>query len=152
MKYDMILKKLEWENDVLFSSVFLTILQIFSLEFTLIRDQGWINVSTYGPMCSRFDIFVLVLLNNVDLLRCKCKLSAQVFSCWICGNFQSAIPFSRMRNPNLIKTHKMAQWHNHWSIMMDQHFCFSQDIFCREMIKTEKGLLRGFFFYLSYFI
>jgi len=31
-----------------FSSVFLTILQIFSVEVTLIRDQGWINVGAYG--------------------------------------------------------------------------------------------------------
>jgi len=28
---------------------FFTILQIFSLEVTLIRDQGWINVGAYGP-------------------------------------------------------------------------------------------------------
>jgi len=33
-----------------FSSVFLTISQIFCLEVSLIRDQGWINVGTYGPM------------------------------------------------------------------------------------------------------
>jgi len=33
-----------------FSSVFLTILKIFSLEVTLIRDQGWINVGAYGPL------------------------------------------------------------------------------------------------------
>jgi len=33
-----------------FSSVFLTILQIFSLEVTLIHDQGWINVGAYGPL------------------------------------------------------------------------------------------------------
>jgi len=48
MKYDMILKELK-EIDVLFTSVFLTILQIFSLEGTLIRDQGWINVGAYDP-------------------------------------------------------------------------------------------------------
>jgi len=34
-----------------FSSIFLTILQIFSLEVTLIRDQGWINVGAYDAMC-----------------------------------------------------------------------------------------------------
>jgi len=33
--------------DLLFSSVFLTILQIFCSEVTLIRDQVWINVGAY---------------------------------------------------------------------------------------------------------
>jgi len=37
MKYDIVV-------DLLFSTVFLTILQIFSTEVTLIRDQGWITV------------------------------------------------------------------------------------------------------------
>jgi len=37
------------EINLLFSSVFLTILQIFSLEVTLIRDQVLINVGAYGP-------------------------------------------------------------------------------------------------------
>jgi len=36
---------------LLFSSVFLT----NSLEVSLIRDQGWINVGAYGP--KRFAIF-----------------------------------------------------------------------------------------------
>jgi len=29
--------------------MFLITLQIFSLEITLIRDQGWINVGAYDP-------------------------------------------------------------------------------------------------------
>jgi len=37
------------EIHLLFSSVFLAILQIFSPEVTLIRDQGCINVSAYDP-------------------------------------------------------------------------------------------------------
>jgi len=32
----------------LFSSVFLTILQIFSFKVTLIRDQGWIKAGAYA--------------------------------------------------------------------------------------------------------
>jgi len=40
--------------------VFLTILQIFSLEVTLIRDYGWINVSAYDPI-----IFVVFFLLEV---------------------------------------------------------------------------------------
>jgi len=39
---------MKYEIDQLFSSVFLTILQKFSLEVTLIRDQGWINVGAYS--------------------------------------------------------------------------------------------------------
>jgi len=38
------------EIDLLFSSVFLTILQIFCPEVTLIRDQLLINVDAYDPM------------------------------------------------------------------------------------------------------
>jgi len=41
--------------DVLFSSVFLTILQIFSLEATLISDQGWINVGAYDPKAVKIE-------------------------------------------------------------------------------------------------
>jgi len=33
----------------LFSSVFLTVLQIFSPEVMLIRDQDWINGGACGP-------------------------------------------------------------------------------------------------------
>jgi len=44
MKYDTILKELH-EIDILFSSVFFTILQIFSPKVTLIRDQDRINVA-----------------------------------------------------------------------------------------------------------
>jgi len=36
-------------STVFFSSVFLTILQIFNPEVTLIRDQVLISVGTYGP-------------------------------------------------------------------------------------------------------
>jgi len=46
----MILKELN-QTDILFSSVFFSILQIFSLEVKLICDQGWINVGAYNPMC-----------------------------------------------------------------------------------------------------
>jgi len=46
MKYGVILKEIKWDGCI-FSLVFLTILQIFSLEVTLIRDQGWISVGVY---------------------------------------------------------------------------------------------------------
>jgi len=36
--------------DLLFNSVFLTILQIFSREVTLIPDQALINVGTYDTI------------------------------------------------------------------------------------------------------
>jgi len=42
------------EINVLFSSVFLPILQIFSLEVTLICDQGWINVGAYDSKWAEF--------------------------------------------------------------------------------------------------
>jgi len=51
--------------DVLFSSVFLTILQIFVLEFTLIRDQGWINVGAYDPWRRCFN-FVTGCIENLS--------------------------------------------------------------------------------------
>jgi len=35
--------------NLLLGSVFLTILQIFNPEVTLIRDQVWINVGAYEP-------------------------------------------------------------------------------------------------------
>jgi len=47
MKYDMIIKELSSEVDLLFC--LLTILQIFSPEVTLIRDHVLINVGTYEP-------------------------------------------------------------------------------------------------------
>jgi len=50
----MIIKELNYDRsmdfyaiDLLFSSIFVTILQIFSSKVTLIRDQVWINI--YGP-------------------------------------------------------------------------------------------------------
>jgi len=49
MKYDVIMKELN-EIDLRFSSVFLTIFQIFSPEVTLICDQVLINVGTYDPL------------------------------------------------------------------------------------------------------
>jgi len=44
----MILKEIQ-RLYLLFSSIFLTILQIFSTEVTLICDQILINISAYGP-------------------------------------------------------------------------------------------------------
>jgi len=49
--------------DLFLSSVFLTILQIFSHEFTLIRDQGWIN--GWGLI---FDFKLLVKLDRYIFL------------------------------------------------------------------------------------
>jgi len=34
--------------------VFLTILEIFSFEVTLIRDQGWFNVGAYTALCVQY--------------------------------------------------------------------------------------------------
>jgi len=39
--------------DILFSSVFHTILLIISPEVTLIRDQVWINVGAFNPKSGR---------------------------------------------------------------------------------------------------
>jgi len=54
--YDMMLK----EIDLLFSSIFLTILQMLSPEITLICDQVLINVGTYGPSGLGLDLKKLV--------------------------------------------------------------------------------------------
>jgi len=55
MKYDMILKELN-KIDLLFSSVYFTILQIFIPEVSLIRDQVLITVGAY-------DIYRVLLCN-----------------------------------------------------------------------------------------
>jgi len=50
----MILKDLKGDSlDLLFSSVFLSILQMFIPEVTLIRDQIWINIDAYDCMTLR---------------------------------------------------------------------------------------------------
>jgi len=50
----MILKDLKGDSlDLLFSSVFLFILQMFSSEVTLICDQIWINIGAYDCMTLR---------------------------------------------------------------------------------------------------
>jgi len=60
MKYDMFLKELKWDR-LLFSSVFLTILQVFRPEVTLIRDQVLINVGAY--------VFWRVIMQRFDVVR-----------------------------------------------------------------------------------
>jgi len=42
---------------IFFSSVFLTILQIFSPGVTLIHDQVLINIGAYGPTCFNIKVY-----------------------------------------------------------------------------------------------
>jgi len=65
MKYDMILKEHKWDRCTFCSLVFLSISQIFSLEVTLICDQGWINVGAYGPMTFSRSLCIAVFFFSV---------------------------------------------------------------------------------------